>query len=134
MSPTLFIEALSSDPYVRDLHRRALRLLNDPSLDRAQREFHIRQVQELLRTHQTKVQQVARPANTRKGGGSQGSVLHNKEAMADKSQVLARRREFDQVVAPACASQTLMPEPRVETANTDTRTRTGRPVLTLKRT
>jgi hypothetical protein len=38
MSTTTFIEATSADPFIRDLHRQAVRLLNDPSLDRRRRE------------------------------------------------------------------------------------------------
>ena len=38
MSIATFVEAISADPYVRELHRRAMRVLNDSSLDRAQSE------------------------------------------------------------------------------------------------
>ena len=38
MSNTQFIEAFSTDPFVRDIHRRALGYLNDPSLGRKERE------------------------------------------------------------------------------------------------
>lgn len=54
MSSTQFIEALSADPFVKELSRRAIRILNDPTLDRQQREDHIRRLQSLLVGHQVK--------------------------------------------------------------------------------
>ena len=54
MSDSQFIEAFSSDPFVRDIHRRAMRVLNDPILDRHQRVFHIRKLQQILVEHQQK--------------------------------------------------------------------------------
>ena len=54
MSDSQFIEAYSSDPFVRDIHRRAMRVLNDPMLDRHQRVFHIRKLQQILVEHQQK--------------------------------------------------------------------------------
>ena len=54
MSDSQFIEAFSSDPFVRDIHRRAMRILNDPMLDRNQRVFHIRKLQQILLEHQSK--------------------------------------------------------------------------------
>lgn len=41
MSNTTFIESQSSDPFVRELSRRAIRILNDQSLDRRQREAQL---------------------------------------------------------------------------------------------
>ena len=41
MSNTTFIESQSSDPFVRELSRRAVRILNDQSLDRRQREAQL---------------------------------------------------------------------------------------------
>ena len=55
MSDSQFIEAFSSDPFVRDIHRRAMRVLNDPMLDRNQRVFHIRKLQQILLEHQSKL-------------------------------------------------------------------------------
>ena len=37
MATTQFVEAISKDPYVRELHRRAVRVPSDPSLDHEQR-------------------------------------------------------------------------------------------------
>ncbi|MBV5347415.1 hypothetical protein JZU46_04270 [bacterium] len=54
MSTTTFVEATSADPFIRDLHRKAVRLLNDPSLDRRKREFHMRRLQSILIEHQAK--------------------------------------------------------------------------------
>ena len=55
MSDSHFIEAFSTDPFVRDIHRRAIRVLNDSTLGRYQREFHIRKLQQLLIEHQEKL-------------------------------------------------------------------------------
>ena len=54
MSTTTFVEATSADPFIRDLHRKAVRLLNDPSLDRRKREFHMGRLQSILIEHQAK--------------------------------------------------------------------------------
>ena len=74
MSITTFVEATSADPFVRDLHRKAVRLLNDPSLDRKQREFHMRRLQSIL------IEQQSRE--------------NRNQGVADPSQVAARRKEF----------------------------------------
>ena len=58
---TAFVEAVSEDPFVRELHRRVVRLLNDPTLDRQQREFHVKRLQGVLLEHQGK--QAAKAAN-----------------------------------------------------------------------
>ena len=54
MSDTSFIEAFSTDPIVRDIHRRVVRVLNDPTLGRSQRVSHVRRLQQLLVDHQQK--------------------------------------------------------------------------------
>ena len=54
MSDTSFIEAFSTDPVVRDIHRRVVRVLNDPTLERSQRVSHVRRLQQLLVDHQQK--------------------------------------------------------------------------------
>ena len=54
MSDTPFIEALSTDPIVRDIHRRVVRVLNDPTLGRSQRVNHVRRLQHMLLEHQQK--------------------------------------------------------------------------------
>ena len=59
MSDTSFIEAFSTDPIVRDIHRRVVRVLNDPTLGRSQRVNHVRRLQHMLLEHQQK--QAAKP-------------------------------------------------------------------------
>jgi hypothetical protein len=92
MSNNQFIEALSADAYVRAVSRRAVRLLNDPTLDRQQREHHIRQLQSLLVAHQAKEAVKARKLADKKEKREQ--VARGKDGVADQSQVVARRREF----------------------------------------
>ena len=95
MSNTHFVEALSSDPYVRALSRRAVRLLNDPTLDRQQRQNHIRRLQSLLVEHRTKEAIKARKlADIKK---KREHVARGNPGVADQSQVVARRREFRQL-------------------------------------
>ena len=54
MSTTEFVWATSAGPFVRDLHCKAVRMLNDQSLDRKQREFHMGRLQSILLEHQAK--------------------------------------------------------------------------------
>ena len=134
---TAFVEAVSEDPFVRDLHRRAVRFLNDPSLDRKQREFHVRRLQGILLEHQAK--QVAKAAQLaqKKAGREQLSRTNRNQGVADQSQVVARRREFGPV-----ASRTVEPvlkepaelkaKPVVVVDDTILAGR-SRPVLTLRR-
>lgn len=89
MSTTTFVEATSADPFVRDLHRRAVRLLNDPTLDRKQREFHVRQLQSILIEHQAK-----QDAKAVKLLAKKASRENRNQGVADPSQVVARRNEF----------------------------------------
>lgn len=56
MSKTTFIEAQSQDPVEQALARKALRLLNDPSLQRKQRIDLVRQVQRELLQHRQRQQ------------------------------------------------------------------------------
>ena len=91
---TAFVEAVSEDPFVRDLHRRAVRLLNDPSLDRQQRELHVRRLQGVLLEHQAKQAAKAAQLAQKKAGRGQVSRSNRNQGVADQSQVLARRREF----------------------------------------
>ena len=98
MSNTMFIEAQSADPYVQQLARKAIRLLNDPPLDRWQRERHIRRLQKLLLEHQAKAgakaarlaeKQARKAEQSARGAGNGGA-----SAIANVSQVAARRREL----------------------------------------
>lgn len=135
MSNAVFVEALSSDPFVKELHRRAVRLLNDPSLDRQQREFHIRRIQSLLLAHQAKQSAKAQRLADKKTQRELVSRNNRNQGVADPSQVLARRREFGQVAAEATTPQPLVNE--VVAANDhhmpDRGTYRNRPLLTLKR-
>lgn len=94
MSTTTFVEATSADPVVRDLHRRAVRVLNDPSLDRQQREFHVRRLQSILREHQQKQAAKAARELAKKASREKVSRENRNQGVADPSQVLARRKEF----------------------------------------
>lgn len=99
MSNTQFAEVTSSDPFVQKLGRRAIRLLNDPTLERWQRERHIRKLQTLLLEHQAKQAAKASRMEAKKSGSKrpQGS---SKTSEADVSQIRARRREFSQALPP----------------------------------
>ena len=94
MSTTTFVEATSADPFIRDLHRRAVRVLNDPSLDRQQREFHVRRLQSILIEHQAKQEAKAARLLAKKVSREQVSRENRNQGVADPSQVLARRKEF----------------------------------------
>ena len=94
MSNAQFSEALSDDPYVKDLHRRAVRVLNDSSLDREQRIELIRQLQHRLVVHQAgEVSKATRQAAQRKSKGHK-LVDQNGATVAAPSQVMASRREL----------------------------------------
>lgn len=51
MSNTPFVESQSSDPVERAIARKVTRMLNDPSLDRQQREMLIKKAQRDLISH-----------------------------------------------------------------------------------
>ena len=134
---TAFVEAVSEDPFVRDLHRRAVRLLNDPSLDRQQREFHVRRLQGVLLEHQAKQQAKAAQMAQKKASREQLSRGLRSQGVADQSQVLARRREFGSI---ASRTEELVLKVPVELKTkpvvvVDDTILTGRsrPVLTLRR-
>ena len=95
MSTTEFVEATSADPFVRDLHRKAVRLLNDPSLDRKQRELHIRRLQSILLEHQAKQVAKAEKTAAKAVQREQVSRINRNQGVADPSQVVARRKEFE---------------------------------------
>jgi len=94
MSTTTFVEATSADPFIRDLHRKAVRLLNDSSLDRRKREFHMRRLQSILIEHQAKQEAKAARLLAKKASREQVSRENRNQGVADQSQVAARRREF----------------------------------------
>lgn len=134
---TAFVEAVSEDPFVRELHRRAVRVLNDPSLDRQQRELHVRRLQVILLEHQAKQALMAAKLAQKKSGREQLSRTLRNQAVADESQVVARRREFG---PPAERSEEPVPEESTErktkpvvVAGDTILTGRSRPVLTLRR-
>ena len=136
MSTTTFVEAHSADPYVRELHRRAVRLLNDPTLDRQQRELHVRRLQAALREHQEKVAEKAARLAAKKNQRDEISRVQRNKGVADQSQVLARRREFSRGTNEEMDSlgKEAQPTPQpVESRRDKPFTGHKRPVLTLKR-
>jgi len=142
MSTTTFVEATSADPFVRDLHRQAVRLLNDPSLDRKQREFHMRKLQSILLEHQAKQAAKAEKLAAKKAHREQVSRANRNQGVADPSQVVARRKEFgappkEQVKAIAQTGPvveiTQLAVPSAIAANDSLVSGRKRPVLSLKR-
>ena len=95
MSTTTFVEATSADPFVRDLHRKAVRMLNDPSLDRSRREFHIRRLQSILLEYQAKQVAKAEKLAAKAAQREQVSRADRSQGVADPSQIVARRKEFE---------------------------------------
>ena len=142
MSTTTFVEATSADPFIRDLHRKAVRLLNDSSLDRRKREFHMRRLQSILIEHQAKQDAKADRLLAKKASREQVSRDNRNQGVADPSQVASRRKEFG-VKATEQAGAGGLPEPVTDgsmevvvTANAANDSQVpgrNRPVLTLKR-
>jgi hypothetical protein len=133
MSTTTFVEAASADPFVRDLHRKAVRLLNDLSLDRSERVFHMRRLLSILIGYQAKQDAKAARLQEKKASRAQVSRENRNQRVADPSQVSARRREFG-VTAKEQEVATARSIPAVVAANDRQVTRRNRPVLSLKRT
>ena len=142
MQHTAFVEAMSADPFVRQLHRNAIRLLNDPSLDRQQREFHIRRVQSLLLEHQAKQTAKAQKKAAKEATRDQVSRNNRNQRVADPSQVVARRKEIGFAARQQALATTqgdLMADaPQLETAaaaaaNDSQAPGRNRPMLKLKR-
>ncbi len=139
MSITTFVEATSADPFVRDLHRKAVRLLNDPSLDRKRREFHMRQLQNILIEHLAKQAARAEKQAAKSAQREQVSRDNRNQGVADLSQVLARRKEFStaspQQVEPVQQATPVVQGTPQSTVSVNANQMTGRrrPVLTLKR-
>jgi hypothetical protein len=139
MSITTFVEATSADPFVRDLHRKAVRLLNDPSLDRKRREFHMRRLQTILIEHLAKQAARAEKLAAKSEQREQVSRANRNQGVADPSQVLARRKEFSKAL-PQTAEQVHRAAPvergaphSAAAVNANQMTGRRRPVLTLKR-
>jgi hypothetical protein len=94
MSNAQFVEAVSADPLIKELHHRAVRVLNDSSLDREQRIGLIRQLQQRLLAHQTDQIKKAQRVAAKKAAKGQRLYGQNGELVAVPSQVVARRREL----------------------------------------
>ena len=94
MSSTHFVEALSADPFIKETSRRAIRILNDQSITREQRERLIRGLQQQLLEHQvqeaTKLKKATIKATKSRQKNSDGSG----QVQADASQVVARTRDL----------------------------------------
>jgi hypothetical protein len=139
MSITTFVEATSADPFVRALHRRAVRLLNDPSLDRRRREFHVRRLQSILIEHLAKQSARAEKLAAKSVQREQLSRVNGNQMVADPSQVVARRKEFGKalplLVEPMdpTTEVALVAPKRAAAVNDNQMTGRRRPVLTLKR-
>ena len=142
MSTTTFVEATSADPFIRDLHRRAVRVLNDPSLDRQQREFHVRRLQSILLEHLAKQDAKAARLLAKKASREQVSRENRNQGVADPSQVLARRKEFGapvkeqmEVIEQVAPAVEITPQaiPSAIAANDSLVPGRKRPVLRLKR-
>ena len=136
MSTTTFVEAHSADPYIRELHRKAVRLLNDPTLDRQQREFHVRRLQAALLEHQAREALKAARLAEKKGKREQASRADRNKGVADQSQVLARRREFARTQQERGENEGQGPQKAAQpvvTGSDNRLTGRSRPVLTLKR-
>jgi len=97
MSNAQFAEAVSVDPFVRELHRRAVRVLNDSSLDREQRVSLIRKLQQRLLDHQSDQVRKAQRAAARKAAKGQRLFGQKGELLAAPSQVMARCRELGRI-------------------------------------
>ena len=142
MSATTFVEATSADPFIRDLHRKAVRLLNDSSLGRRKREFHMRRLQSILIEHQAKQDAKADRLLAKEASREQVSRENRNQGVADPSQVAARRKEFG-VKEREQAGAGGLPEPVTDgglevvveenAANDSQVPGRNRPVLTLKR-
>lgn len=142
MSKVTFVEASSADPVVRDLHRRVLRLLNDPALDRQQREAHVRKVQTILIEHQKHEAAKAAKAQAKKALRQKSANDNRNKGVADQSQVVARRKELA-LASPAPSQGVAVQQPaepvnahagnRHPAANDTVTGRRKRPLLTLKR-
>ncbi len=59
MSKYQFVEAHSSDAFVRQLHRQAVRILGDGTLSRSQVEAQVRQIQHRLRAYLSSLHKAA---------------------------------------------------------------------------
>lgn len=134
MSNTAFVESQSSDPFVRELSRRAVRILNDQTLDRRQRENLIRRLQARLQGHQAKQEAKAAQKASKAARRAQIPALKVGQLLADQRQVLSLRNELCPVLTlvPKVPAESVLSEGFVA-ANDGFNPARRRTVLTLKR-
>lgn len=132
MSNAQFAEATSADPYVQNLHRRAVRVLNDQSLDREHRVRLIRQLQQSLLSHQTSETNKAQKMAAKKK--AKGCRLYDDkgEPVAVPSQVTARRREMGECQHQQVAEK-VEPKRLLVVATKGSEAIRRRPILSLTR-
>jgi hypothetical protein len=126
MSKAMFVESLSDDPVTREIARKAVRLMNDTTLERWQRERHIVKLQKRLEARQAQLASrhppKAKAMRAAKAADPSGGVS------VDTRAVVARRRECKGSALPAQNPQTLADvRLRSEAANDASK----RPKLTL---
>ena len=90
MSEMQFIELGSTDPVERAIARKVVRILNDRTLDRQQREALVRRAQEELRRHQA--QRWASPGPKARQG---------RRRVPELDPIALRRRELGRDAPPA---------------------------------
>jgi hypothetical protein len=117
---------------VRGLGRRAIRILNDATLNRRQREDLIRPLQARLLDYQAQQAGRATPRTAKKGTRQEARSGRGGQVAADRSQVLARRRDFG---AASEEAQPVIAAPLggYRPANHSQLPGHSRPVLTLRR-
>lgn len=130
MSTTQFAEVSSSDPFVQKLGRRAIRLLNDTTLERWQREKHIRDLQQMLLEHQARQAVKAKRLEEKKATNKRPQSV-KAQAVADSSQITARRKEFAQMVPSSCVICSEVPIAAPVVAKDAGQRRSLRPILSL---
>ena len=135
MSNTAFVESQSSDPFVRELSRSAVRILNDQTLDRRQREALIHRLQARLVGHQAK-QALKAAQKAAKAVKKVGTDRRERGLVqADQRQVLSLRKDF---ISELVVEEVVPTEPKevisaVISANDGYYPNRRRSVLTLKR-
>lgn len=135
MSNTVFVESQSSDPFVRELSRSAVRILNDQTLDRRQREALIHRLQARLVGHQAKEAMKA-AQKAAKAAKKVGTERRERGLVqADQRQVLSLRKDFisEVVVEEVVSTEPKGVIPAVIAANDGYYPNRRRSVLTLKR-
>jgi len=125
MSNAHFVECLSSDPFIQNISRRAIRVLNDPSLARPQRVTLIHRIQQELVEYQAEVNRRAWAVAAKANGLAKAAKASCKPTRRDVVAV----RCGDPMSQAMAKGQSVVP---VIASNDATATR-RRAVLTLKR-